>query len=194
MTEDAPPALQQTSIGVQLIAAAFCIGVPALITMIAPIAHLKFEKQAHGVTATTQKFLLMVVPFRTEVISPVTEVTEHVIQGHRDKKGNKSEDEGSLEIKGPQATAKISVSPVNLASVNERVQAFLKAPTDQPLQMTVVANWKFSVFVGGLATAFAALYVVAVFVGWVRWVLRTFGPGELPRDMDAGDARVAPQD
>lgn len=166
----------------QTLALLFCVGVPALVTMIAPVSWVSFQRDASGVTARVQTCLLFIVPFKTAVIQPVLAVNEHVLEGSirikkrigTDKK-YQAEDEGFLLIRGPDQLAKVQVSPVDLTSTLAKVETFLAQPEASELKLFVVANWKFSVLGGALVSMLTLLYFVGVSFGLLRAVLRALG-------------------
>ncbi len=166
----------------QLIAICGFIGVPALIMFVAPVTWLTFEKGPAGVTATTRKCMFFVIPFRTEVVTSVTDIGEklvaarkfNAVERRRGHQGVKVAD-GTLIISGPTNSVHINVSPSNLAQTAERARTYLKDPRVTPLRMTVVANWTVSVAVGGVATFLAALYVLGATLGVAKWLLETMG-------------------
>lgn len=168
----------------QAIAIVVFVGVPALITALAPVSHITLKKEPQGVSATVQANLLFVVPYSTRTVSPVTEITSRVIQGEkgtaaerRRKQQGKSEPEGQLIFTGPQQKAIANALPSTLERDLARLQDFQKSPTETPLQMTVIAHWLISIVVGGIATAFAALYIVCAILGFGLWLVRKASPG-----------------
>ncbi len=88
------------------------------------------------------------------------------------------EDEAFLEF-AEDGTAEVSVSPVNIKSTVDRSEAFLKDPSATELKLTVIANWKFGLFAGGLVSLLTVLYVVGL-IGLV------FQP------VEAGEIQVVP--
>ena len=71
-------------------------------------------------------------------------------------------------INGPDQTAEVPVTPFNLQEVREKAEAFLKDPQAVKMKLFVVANWKFSVIAGGLATLPAVFYVIGAVLTLVR--------------------------
>lgn len=167
----------------QVIALVFCVGVPALVTAIAPVSWLSFQRDSAGsVRATAHTCLLFVVPFKTAVVEPVLEVNDVTITGStriQRRTGTdrtyKADDEGQLLISGPEQLAKVEVSPVDLDAVVAKVNAFLAQPNATELKLFVVANWKFSVFGGGLVTSLTLLYLVGATLALIRMGLRALG-------------------
>jgi len=156
-----------------------CIGLPALVTAIAPVSWLKFQRQGDRVAARAETCLLFVIPFRTVSVEPVIAVGERTIEGRvtwerrRGKRDleHRSESEGFLTIKGPKESVEVQVTPFNLESVVEKVDAFLKDPAAAELKLFVVANWKFSVVAGGFVSLLTVLYLVGVVVAAGRQII-----------------------
>ena len=89
-----------------------------------------------------------------------------------------SERQGFLVIHGESQEAQVPVTPFDLDSVLEQSNAFLKNPQATELSMFVVANWKFSVFCGGLATLLP-LFLLGCFAFVLgRGALRRLGIGK----------------
>lgn len=142
----------------QFFALLVCLGIPALVTALAPVSWVRFERQGERVTAKARTCLYFVIPFKTATIDPVVGVGRDFKGGStRTERRNgrnekiRSEDQGFLVIKGENQEFAVPVTPFNLDSVLERSNAFLKDPKATGLSMFVVANWKFSVLCGGLA-------------------------------------------
>ncbi len=167
----------------QLLALGVCVGVPALVTAIAPVSWVKLERQEGRVKADAQTCLLFVVPYKTSTVDPVTGFGDRFAAGTvtRERRPGpdretKSEDEGFLVIEGPGQSAEVSVSPVSLGGVLDKANGFLEDSQAAELRLFVVANWKFSVIGGGLISLLTVLYVAGVtlgllmkFVGLIRW-------------------------
>jgi hypothetical protein len=170
--DDEPPVRKTGSrkdpvnVVLQLFALLVCFGIPALVTALCPVAWVKFERHGERVSAQAKICLYFIIPYKTVTIDPVTGVGRDFKAGSvtverrsgRTEKRN-SEDEGFLVIRGEGQEAQVPVTPYNLDSVIERSNAFLTNPQATELKMFVVANWKFSVFCGGLAMLLPLLLV-----------------------------------
>lgn len=162
---DDPPAVRKTggkkdplNLFLQCFALLVCLGIPALVTALAPVSWVTFERHGERVTAKARTCLYFVIPFKSATIDPVVSVGRDFKGGstrteRRNGRNEKiqSEDQGFLVIRGENQEFAVPVTPFNLDSVLERSNAFLKDPKATELSMFVVANWKFSVFCGGLA-------------------------------------------
>lgn len=152
----------------QSIAFVFCVFFPAFLTAVAPVSWISFQRQGDKVVATSKTCTLFFIPYQIKTINPVVGVGDHSIPGTYSRRtGNresvKSEDQAFLMIRGEgEQVAKVAVSPVNVESVKERAEAFLKDLSSTKLNMFVVANWKFGIFAGGAISLLTLLYVVGV--------------------------------
>lgn len=170
-----PPPVRNTgsrkdplNIFLQCFALLVCFGIPAVVTALAPVAWVKFERHGERVTAKASTCLYFVIPYKTQTIDPVASVGRDFKGGstrteRRNGRNEKiqSEDQGFLVIRGEgeNQEARVPVTPFNLDSVLERSNAFLTNPQATELKLFVVANWKFSVLCGGLAMLLPILVV-----------------------------------
>ena len=155
---------------------------PAAVTAIAPVTYITLEKSGDGVKVTSKPCLLMVVPFNTRTLSPVTEISTRVRAARQrnakerrrdDGKRGTIEGEGHLVFIGPDDTSiEASVSPASIERLEKLSQDFLAAPSDTPLTMFAPANWKFSVIGGVLATGWALLYIVGCSIAIPLWFFK----------------------
>jgi hypothetical protein len=155
-----------------LVALVFLVGFPALMTAMSPVSCVKFQRHDGRVSATAKTCLLFVIPYRTVSVDPVVSISDRFVAGtvtREVKNGRveetKSQDEGYLMLQGGGQAAEIPVTPFNLQSVVARSKAFLNDPQSEKLSMFVVANWKFSILVGGLLSLLTVLYLgIIVFI------------------------------
>ena len=172
-------------LGTQLLGLLVFVGLPAFVTGIAPVSWVTFERHDDQVTATAKTCLFFFIPYKTVTVNPVTGVGDRFAAGtvtHERREGRdhdaKSEDEGFLVIHGNKQAAQVPVTPFNLKSVLEKSEAFLRDPQGTELRLFVVANWKFSVIVGGLISLLTVLYAIGVassagvkFIHLFQWAL-----------------------
>lgn len=157
------------------------MGLPALVTAIAPVSWVTLERRDGHVAAVARTCLLFVVPYKTMTVEPVTGFGDRFVGGTvtRERRSGpdrftKSEDEGVLVIQGTGQSAEVPVSPFSLGSVVEKAEAFLQDSQSTELKLFVVANWKFSVIGGGLISLLTVLYVVGVTMGLIFKLVRLF--------------------
>ena len=163
----------------QLFAFAVCIGIPTIVTAIAPVSWVKLQRHDGRVAASSKSCVLFVIPFQIRSLDDVTQVDDRVVAGTLQRKSSsgrnrytKSDDQGFLILRGPGRVVEVPTSPVDLETKVEQTQAFLDDPAATELSMFVVANWKFSVLFGGLASCLTVLYFGGVFFGGSLKIIR----------------------
>jgi hypothetical protein len=189
--EDEPPVRRTgskndpTKLPLQIFALLICFGIPALVTGLAPVSWVKLERHGDRVSAQARVCLYFFIPYKTYTIDPVVGVGRDFKGGstrveRRNGRNEKiqSEDQGFLVIKGENQEAPVPVTPFNLDSVLERSNAFLKNPQATDLKMFVVANWKFSVFCGGLAMLLPLILIGCFVYALGQGVMRRLGIGK----------------
>lgn len=160
-------------LGSQLLAAAVFIGLPALVTAIAPVSWIKYERRGDQVAATAQTCLLFFVPYKTVHVANVTGFNKRIVAGTetrerrtgRSDRVTRSEDQGYLLVQAVAASTEIPVTPHDIDSVIERSEAFLKSSQPSELKLFVVANWKFSILMGGIVSLLTVLYFATILFG-----------------------------
>jgi hypothetical protein len=171
----------------------FCVVFPGLVTAVAPVSWVTFERQGDDVVANAKTCTLFFIPYQNKTIDPVVGVGDHFISGTYSRRtGNRestrSEDQAFLMIHGEgESRAKVPVSPVNIKNVTERAEAFLKDTQSTKLKMFVVANWKFSVLAGGAISFLTAIYVLGVTLSIFQ------GIGKLIRYLSAPSEPLVPR-
>lgn len=144
-----------------------CVALPAFVTAVAPLSTVKLMRSGEGigVSAKVSTRLLFLVPYKVTVLEQVTAIGDRYVEGHMterrpgDLRTTRTEDEAFLMITGTTGEAKVPVSPVNIRSVEEQAEAFLKNPAQRELKMTVIANWKFGALVGGFLSLLTVFYI-----------------------------------
>jgi hypothetical protein len=159
-----------------VLALVFCVGFPGFVTAVAPVSWVTFERHGEKVSARARICMFFVVPYLIKTVDPVVGIDDRFVQGtvtrsRSDKQGNRSEDEGFLVIHGTDHTIEVPVTPFNVDSVTQRAEEFLTNSQANRLSMVVVANWKFSVFAGGLVCLLTLLYLFGILLGLWRGLL-----------------------
>lgn len=156
----------------------FCVGLPAFVTAIAPVAWLKLNRQGEQVSAHADTCLLFFIPYKTRTIDSVTELDQRSQSGsytrHRRSgpdRYTQSEDQGFLILRGPAQEIEVEVTPHDIDGVEEKVEAFMKDRSATELKLFLVANWKFSVIAGGLVSLLTLLYVGGAVFALVKFLL-----------------------
>lgn len=168
-------------LGGHAIAFLFCVLFPGIVTAVAPVSWVSFQRHEGRTTARAQICLFFVIPYQTKSVDPVIGIDDRFVRGKVAPRrpgremGHQSEDEAFLVIHGDGKTVEVPVTPFNIQSVTERAQAFLSNPQATELRMTVVANWKFSILMGGLVSLLTVLYVVGICLSIVSGMARLLG-------------------
>lgn len=162
------------------IAFLFCVLFPGFVTAVAPVSWISFVRDGEKVVAKSKICTLFFIPYQIKTIDPVVGVGDRFVAGKFERRAGerdrvRTEDEAFLLIHGESDTAKVPVSPVNIKSVTQRSQAFLEDKQATHLNLFVVANWKFSIFGGGLVSLLTVLYVVGIVLSIFQGVRRLFG-------------------
>lgn len=156
----------------QLLVAAVFIGIPALVTAIAPVSWIKFSRRDGQVVAKSETCLLFCIPYRSSQVDAVARFDRRDVAGSqirrragRSEPNRTTESQGFLVIQGSGRTVEVPVTPHDLDQVLERSQAFLAQPEPSELSMFVVANWKFSILMGGAFSLLTVLYFGTILLG-----------------------------
>ena len=162
----------------------FFVLLPGFLTAVAPVSWVQFHRDGERVVAHAKVCMFFIIPYRTHMVDPVTSVadgthatsvTTYRRSGANNDKKVTSEKEGFLDITGPNGTARVSVTPHNLADVKKKAEAFLNDPQAKELKLFIVANWKFGVIAGGFVSLFTLLYVVSYTIAGAVWLLPKLG-------------------
>ena len=173
-----------TRIITQLVAVLVLIGILVIMTKVAPVSWILFERTDGRVRARMQECVFFVVPYRTVWIDPVTKFDTRTETGSvtRERRPGgdritKADDNGYFMIGGPNQSIDVNVAPSSLAEVVERTNSFLADPNARELKLFVVANWTFSLIFSGLATLLygfiAVCYMIAIVQGFLKMLGRS---------------------
>ena len=154
-----------------------CVGLPALMTAMAPVSWLTFQREDGRVAVTAQTCLFFVIPYRVKKLVDVKQVDTTFHRGelqHKrrdDGKRGRAEDQAGLVLHGPQEGQDVSVpvSPASIKTVEARVKAFLDDPQQQSLSVFTVANWKVGLIFAIPVCLLTVLYVIS----WSIWLGQT---------------------
>jgi hypothetical protein len=67
------------------------------------------------------------------------------------------------------------VTPADIDAMASQIEGFLKDGQASDLRLFAVANWKFSILAGGLASSLTVLYVGGLLFGLGQFLLRSLG-------------------
>jgi hypothetical protein len=153
-----------------------CVGLPVFVSALAPVSVVHFERREERVRAELTTRVFYAFPYRRVEVEEVRSVDDRFHAGElvrrRDGSGRReqrAENESFLVVHGREGAAEVSVSPVNIRGVVEKAQAFLAQPAERDLRLTVVANWKFGVFLPILLGPLLLIYLAGIFLTLWRW-------------------------
>jgi hypothetical protein len=162
-----------------LIGVLFCIGVPAVVTAIAPVSWVKLQRHEGQVTAHAEVCLMFFIPYSTAEVSAVEHVRRRDVKGKRrlDKiivgkpdRYRKAEDQGFMVIEGKTQLTEVPATPADLTAWLQQAQAFLKDERASELKLFMPANWTFSIIGGGLVSLLTVLYFGSMAVAAFQWL------------------------
>lgn len=152
----------------QLIACVVFVGVPILLTFMAPLTSLSFKKSEQGMTATLDRYLLMVIPWKHETVVGTLSVEADVTEAKRYRGTVEERRKGQKGIR--LATAQIVIGsggvetfiqadPELAKRVEKEFAEFQQSNSAEELRYEIYASWWLSYVLGGIATGFAVFYV-----------------------------------
>jgi hypothetical protein len=154
----------------QAIAALVCLGVPTLVTFMAPVSVLEYRKSATGIDVRIVRYVLLAVPWRTQEIAAVSGLRADVTKEFRYKntKENRMKDRvghtnlatGQVAIMSDGPEVIVQAQPGLAEEIVAEFDAFAASENPAPVRRTVYASWSLTYILGGAMTALFALYVV----------------------------------
>lgn len=166
-----------------IIAFLFFIVFPGFVTLLAPASWLSIECKQEKVSFTAKTCIFFVIPFKTQHIDEVSNISEFERPSGTRKINKVGKDkvvhvdgEGFLRVHGVgDQYAEVSVSPASLNGVVSKCQDILNNKKDVKTTFFTIANWKFGFLMGGILTLFTVLYVVGYSYGAIKLVFTVLG-------------------
>lgn len=155
----------------QAIAFVGCVVIPIVVTLVAPLSTLEFTKSGAGTTATVTRYVLMVVPWRTQRIDGVTRLRVDVTgefryadtaENRRKGRTGTSHATGQIAIVGNGPEVIVQAAPDLAQDIAARFDRFVETSTAAPVTIPIYASWSLSYLLGGAVTALCALYLFGV--------------------------------
>lgn len=152
----------------QSIAVAIFVILPTVITLMVPFTNLEFKKAESSITATVVRYVLIFIPWKTEQIENVSGLRADVTaakhyQGTSDerRKGQTGVRvaTGQIVILSDKPEAIVQAAPDLAKQVVKQFDEFKSSESAGPLKVAVYASWALSYILGGVVTAFCALYL-----------------------------------
>ncbi|WP_457795994.1 hypothetical protein [Methylocystis sp. S23] len=160
----------------QAIAIVVFVIVPIVITLMAPLSTIEFEKSGAAIDVVVDRYVLTFVPWRTARIHDVkrlrVDITDEVhyadtVENRRRGRKGVSYATGQLAIIGDGPEIIVQAAPELAKEVSARFDQFVKSAAPAPEKISVYASWGLSYVLGGVATFLCGFYVfgatVAVF-------------------------------
>jgi hypothetical protein len=167
----------------QAIAMAIFVGVPILLTLVAPLSKLHFQHTETGAAVDVVRYVLIFLPWRTEKIENVHSIradttAEKRYQGTSEerRKGQKGIRfaTGQLAILSDGPEVIVQSDPDLAKKIAKEFDEFAADPTAAPVTYHVFAAWTLSYLLGGIATAFCALYIVGALIAIIMYPIKRF--------------------
>lgn len=164
----------------QAIASVVFVGIPILLTFMAPLTSLRFEKTEQGLEAKVDRYLLMVIRWKHEELVGVEAVRADITAEKRyrgtaeeRRKGQKGVRLATAQIVlvcGGMESA-IQADPDLAKKVEKEFAEFKQTDTASALSYEIYASWWLSYVLGGIATGFAVLYIFGASVQIIRTII-----------------------
>jgi hypothetical protein len=167
----------------QAIAAIVFVGVPIVVTLMAPFTDLAFERTGATARVTVTRYVLVFIPWQTRQVDGVRQLrVDRTSQVHyRDtaeerRKGRANATSfatATLALVNGGPEVKVQVSPDLARETADRFDRFLASDDPEPFALSLYASRGLSYVLGGVATGFAALYLVGALLAIVTWPFKT---------------------
>ena len=165
----------------QAIAIVVFVVVPIVITLVAPISTLEFQKSGAATEVVLRRYALIFVPWRTERVENVkrlrADITEEVHYANtaenrrRGRKGT-SYATGQLAIIGDGPEVIVQAAPELSKEISARFDQFAKGAGAGPETIPVYASWGLSYVLGGVVTFLCGLYLFGATVAVIQYLWR----------------------
>lgn len=166
----------------QAIAIICFVIVPGLVTLVAPRSTLEFRQSGDGVDVTVQRYVFLVVPWRTQIVAHATDIRADVTETtrYKDTRENRQKDRvghtnlatGQVAILSAGPDVIVQAQPGLAEAIAAEFKAFAAAPSQTPVRRTVYASWVLTYVLGGVMTALCALYVVGASLAALKYILK----------------------
>ena len=172
----------KTHLITQAIAIVGFVIVPVVITLVVPLSTIAFERAGSETDVTVQRYVLMVVPWRTDRIDGVTQIRADVSSQFRygnsaqnrrmNRVGTVSYATGQVAIIGPQDELIVQAAPELARSIAAQFKDFVADKTADRLSIPVYASWALSYVLGGIVSFLCGLYLFGSVAAILRFVFR----------------------
>ncbi|QGM98164.1 hypothetical protein [Methylocystis parvus] len=163
----------------QAIAVVGFVIVPIVITLVAPLSTIEFEKSGAATNVVVERYVLMFVPWRTARVENVkrlrVDVTDEVhyadtVENRRRGRRGTSYATGQVAIIGDGPEVVVQAAPPLAKEVSAKFDQFAKSGAAGPMTVSVYASWGLSYVLGGVATFFCGFYVFGATVALAQFL------------------------
>jgi hypothetical protein len=162
------PASFKSILVTQMIAVVVFVGVPVMLTLMAPLSSLRFQKTEQGTSAEVDRYLLIFIPWKHETLVGVQAVRAEITAEKRyrgtseeRRKGQKGVRlaTGQIDIVSGAIETSIQADPVLAKRIEKEFVEFQQTESSGELSYEIYASWWLSYVLGGIATSLTAFYV-----------------------------------
>jgi hypothetical protein len=165
----------------QAIAVVCFVVVPVVITLVAPLSTIVFERTGSGTDVIVHRYALMVVPWQTERIDQVAQIRADVSSQFRygntaenrrkNRVGTVSYATGQVAIIGVGDELIVQAAPDLARSIAAQFKDFVADKNATTLSIPVYASWALSYVLGGVVSALCGLYLLGSLAAILRFLL-----------------------
>ena len=187
MKPEKPKSAWLSQLITQSIALVVCLGVPAIVTWMAPRTTIHLQKVDELSIAEVTRYIFLVLPLPTVEIKPLQQA-ESIVTPEKKRTHLTSEDkrrgrklgttmaDGSIKLIGKDRTYQVQSTPQAAPIQAKIINAFIADPEAAPLAMTATAPWPLTYLLGGIMTGLAAFYSLCLLLATIRWLWRNLQP------------------
>lgn len=167
----------------QAIAVVCFVIVPVVITLVAPLSTITFQKAGTETNVIVRRYVLILVPWRTERIDNVRQIRADVTSQFRyadtsenrrkDRVGTTSHATGQVVITGARDGLVVQAAPDLARSVAALFKEFAADKNADQISMSVYASWVLSYVLGGVVSFLCGLYLFGSLAAVFRFGLRS---------------------
>ena len=160
----------------QLIAIAIFVALPIGITLMVPFTDLDIRRTGSSAEVKIKRYLLMFIPWQTQVVPQVTELRAEITaekryqdtaENRRKGRVGTSLSTGQLVVVNSGPEIIVQAAPELASKISKQFAEFLVSDASDSLQLSIYANWNLSYILGGAATFFAAFYLAGALIAIV---------------------------
>ena len=167
----------------QVIAVVCFVIVPVVITLMAPLSTIEFQKSGTRNNVIVHRYALIFVPWRTERIDNVTQIRADVTSQFRyadtsenrrkNKVGTISQATGQVVITGTRDELVVQAAPDIARSIAALFKEFAADKNADQISISVYASWALSYVLGGIVSFLCGLYLFGSLIAVFRFGFRS---------------------